>query len=272
MTTTYHDLRSFWLAEYNWPFSGWNFSYLDGRRVTIGPSNTWDYTSAVVAALEDAQSMLDMDTGGGEFVASLPFRPQVVCATEGYAPNVQYARQRLEPLGVQVFDVSGDAPLPFGDGQFDVITNRHGAYDPHEVWRILNPGGLFITQQVGSQTNRRLHELLGHTPQSRATNNAEARSGAWNLAMAVNELEAVGFRIPEQREEFPITRYFDVGAIVYYLKAIPWEIPDFSVDAYFPKLVAMHEQIQAEGYVDILFHQFFIRALRTPADEVAKLR
>jgi hypothetical protein len=31
----------------------------------------------------------------------------------------------------------------------------------------------------------------------------------------------------EQKEEFPVSRFFDIGAIVYYLMAIPWQIPDF---------------------------------------------
>ncbi len=233
---------------------------LAGRRITIRQPDTWDYTAAVVSAINGARSMLDMATGGGEFLASLPSRPPATCATEGHAPNILAARLRLEPPGVKVYDVSDDAQLPFADGRFDLVTNRHGAFRQPEVWRVLTPGGLFITQQVGSQTNRDLHELLEDTSPSTYSNPATSRTGDWNLAGAVHDLEAVGFRILEQREEFPITRYFDVGAIVYYLKAIPWEIPDFSVDAYFSKLMAIHRRIQSEGYVDILFHQFFIQA------------
>ena len=247
---TTDELRAYWLAEYNRPFAGWDFSYLADRRVTMRPAGTWDYTDEVVAAIPNATSMLDMDTGGGEWLASLPGRPPQTHATEGYSPNVVVARGRLEPLGVEVYEVTDPARLPFGDGQFDLVMNRHGAYEPHEVRRVIAPGGLFITQQVGDQTNRTLHELLDDTKPV----------AGWNLALAVAGLEAAGFHILEQREDFPITRYFDVGAIVYYLKAIPWEIPDFSVDKYFDKLVAIHHRIQSEGFVDILFHQFFIRA------------
>ena len=254
------DLRTQWLAEYNRPFSGWDFSYLNGRREIIRPPDAWSYTDTVIAAMRTARSMLDMGTGGGESLASLPFRPPATCATEGYGPNVLVARRRLEPLGVQVYGVSDVAHLPFATGQFDLVINNHAAYDPVEVWRVLGPGGRFITEQVGGQTNRRLHELLGDTRPPDQWNPASARGGDWELAVAVSELAAAGFRLLDQREEFHITRYYDVGAIVYYLKAIPWEIPDFSVDRYFDKLLALHRQIQAEGYVDILFHQFFIRA------------
>ena len=260
--STHDELRAAWLAEYEQPFEGWNFSYLAGRRVTIRPADTWDYTAAVVAAIRNATSMLDMDTGGGEWLASLPLRPAKAYATEGYAPNVPVARRRLEPLGIEVYGVTDEAHLPFAGEAFDLLTNRHGAYAPHEVRRLLAPGGLFITQQVGGQTNRTLHELLGDTTPVATENIASGRDAEWNLAAATRDLEAAGFHLLEGREEFPITRYFDVGAIVYYLKAIPWEIPDFSVEKYFDRLVEIHHRIEAEGYVDILFHQFFVKAQR----------
>ena len=73
-------------------------------------------------------------------------------------------------------------------------------------------------------------------------------------------MREVGWHIVEQKEHFFITRFYDTGAIVYYLKAIPWEVPDFSIDKYFDKLVAIHHLIQREGYLDVPFHMFFIRA------------
>ncbi|MNJ78400.1 hypothetical protein D3C77_761450 [compost metagenome] len=36
------------------------------------------------------------------------------------------------------------------------MINRHEAYSVQELNRILKPGGLFITQQVGGQNNRGL--------------------------------------------------------------------------------------------------------------------
>jgi SAM-dependent methyltransferase len=254
MTTTaaHEALRALWISEYNRPFEGWDFSYLAGRRSVINSQNTWDYVDHVLAAVDGARAMLDMDTGGGEMLAGLSRRPPLVSATEGYAPNVPVARARLAPLGVDLVEVRDVAHLPFADGQFDLITNRHGSYEPREVWRVLAPGGLFITQQVGSQTNRRLHDLLAHP----------APASTWSVATAESALRAVGFHILEQHEDFPITRYTDVGAIVYYLKAIAWEVPDFSVDRYFDKLIDLHTLIQAEGPLDVAFHIFFIKARR----------
>jgi len=66
-------------------------------------------------------------------------------------------------------------------------------------------------------------QLLGD---ARETKIASQRS--WNLKKAVVELERAGFHVKEQRAESAKPRSFDIEAIVYYLKAIPWEIPEFN--------------------------------------------
>lgn len=268
MSHDIHDkeLFDYLVSEYNQPFSGWDMSYLNGRRVEgIGTNHHWDYIATVLDAMKQTHTMLDMGTGGGERLASFAAQqplPEQTYTTEGYAPNVLVARQRLAPLGVTVYEVN-DNHLPFADNSFDLIINRHANYDPGEVSRILKFGCQFITQQVGDQTNRRLHELLGSTKPEGNLYAGGLQKHAWNLEYAVQQLATAGWHITTQQEEFYSTRYYDVGAIVYYLKAIPWEIPDFSVEKYFDKLVEVHHLIQQEGYVDVPFHQFFIIAQKT---------
>ena len=87
------------------------------------------------SCLTDTRSifvLLDIGTGGGEKLA------------------------RLAPLGVRIAPIANHSSLPFADCQFDVVINRHEEFCPSEVARILNPGGRFITQQVGERNN---HEL-----------------------------------------------------------------------------------------------------------------
>jgi len=246
-----HDaLRAYLQAMHDRPFTGWDFAAFAQGRKTIRVHDTWDYTSVVSGAMQGAQAVLDMDTGGGEAFSTFGPFPPLACATEGYMPNVSLADARLASLGVHVVAALVNRTMPFAAGTFDLITNRHGAYDVRDVWRVLLPGGTFITQQVGSKTNRRLHELLGDdTPE-----------GDWHLAKAARELEAVGWEIMTQREEVFTTRYSDIGAVVYYLKAIPWEVPDFSVDRYFNRLVTMRDLIARDGYLDVPFHSFLIVA------------
>jgi SAM-dependent methyltransferase len=245
------DLFNFLIAEANHPFSGWDFSHISKTDRMVDAPLTWSYASKILPKVRKAQSLLDMGTGGGELLSSLQPLPPHTCATEGYEPNIPVARQRLEPLGVTVYEISDDTILPFAEeNQFDLIINRHESYSPQEVLRTLKPGSQFITQQVGGENSKDLNQLLGAPAYTEFAN--------WNLAYAVKELADAGFIIREQLEDTPITRFFDVGAIVYYLKAIPWQIPDFSVEQYFERLLELHTMIQQKGFVDVRYHRFFI--------------
>lgn len=92
--------------------------------------------------------------------------PGETYATEGYKPNVEIAKRNLEPLGVTVVEVDGDegppynSNLPFDDNFFDLITDRHEAYCPQEIYRILKDDAHFITQQVGSLSIANLIQLF----------------------------------------------------------------------------------------------------------------
>lgn len=56
------------------------------------------------------------------------------------------------------------------------------------------------------------------------------------------------------------TRFYDIGAIVFYLKAIPWQVPNFTVEKYFKRLKGIDNLIQKEGYIDFTCHRFFVIA------------
>jgi SAM-dependent methyltransferase len=208
----------------------------------------------VRGALPHSRALLDMGTGGGERLASLAPLPPVAHATEGYPPNLAVARRHLEPLGVTVSSVTDDAHLPFAEQTFDLVINRHESYDAREVHRILQPGGRFITQQVGGDHNAELSVLL-EAP-------CPDTNPEWKLGFARRQLEAVGFRIDRAMEASTTTRFADVGAIVYYLKAAPWQIGDFTVERYFEQLKALHRQIRAQGPLDIGGSYFLLGARR----------
>jgi hypothetical protein len=41
--------------------------------------------------------------------------------------------------------------------------------------------------------------------------------------------------------------FFDVGAVVYFLRKVIWTVPGFTLDRYRDRLRELHEQIRAEG-------------------------
>jgi SAM-dependent methyltransferase len=245
------------------PFTGWDFSFIRDR--WHEGALTWNYAALVRERAAGVARALDLGTGGGEFLASLAPLPPETKATEAYPPNVEVARRHLAPLGVEVVAVSGapdnvhTAPgdgigtLPFPEAHFPLVIDRHESYYPTEVYRILQPGGAFITQQVGGMHNADLNRLLG------APAGTDPR---WTLAFATGQLEQVGFHVVEAREEFPETVFLDVGALVYYLKAAPDQVPNFTVDAYRDRLRGLHERMAAEGGLRSRGHFFAIEALR----------
>lgn len=248
------ELRAFLESEERRPFEGWDFSHLDNR--IAGSPLDWSYPSLLFAALRGGsppRSLLDMGTGGGEFFASLEPFPPFTCVTEAYPPNAAIARKRLEPLGVQVFPIDEDDPvLPFADGQFELVANRHEYYEPAEVFRITAPGGRFITQQVGGRNDIELIEMLGGA--------RPPRDSTWEASSAAADLAAAGFRVERASECVTTTRVFDAGAVVYYFKALPWEIPGFSVETHFDALARIHTEIEANGFIETSLHRFLIVA------------
>lgn len=230
-------------------FSGWSFSYLDGRHTT--DDVPWDYKKEVLQHMPYAQTMLDMGTGGGEFLKSLTPLPEKTVATEGWEVNVPVAQERLKPLGVQVYPVDDKHHLPFDDQSFDLIINRHDAFDGEDIYRSLTPNGIFITQQVGGKNNIRFNELM---------NAPEPIYGDVFLDDTVQQLTDAGLTILKTEEAFPEERYVDIGAVVFYLSVIKWQIEDFSIEKYRQQLGMIHNRIEQDGYFATLAHRFFIKA------------
>jgi len=246
------------------PFSGWDFSYLAGRRHD-GPIS-WDYADLLRPKLDAVTAVLDMGTGGGELLARLVPLPARSVATEGYAPNVEVARARLAPLGVEVVRYGaardnaymspgeGLGTLPFPDESFPLVIDRHESYYAADVFRILTPGGRFVTQQVGGEYMDGLNQALGAPP---------GYSHKWNLEFAVRQLEEAGFTIDEQREEFPEIVFTDIGAVAYYLKAVPWQIEGFTIQGYRDRLATLHRRIERDGELRVRGHYFYIEAVNS---------
>ena len=84
--------------------------------------------------------ILDFDTGGGEFLLSLGHPADRTAATERYPPNVQLCRETLLPLGIDFRECGDPSAIPWPDGVFDLILNRHGSFDAGELYRLLKRG------------------------------------------------------------------------------------------------------------------------------------
>ncbi|AUI60478.1 class I SAM-dependent methyltransferase [Amycolatopsis sp. BJA-103] len=218
------------------PVEGWDFSWFEGRATEERPP--WGYSRLLGERMATAKAGLDLQTGGGEVLAGIPKPPPVLAATEGWPPNVEVARKTLAPLGGEVVEAEYDAPLPFPDESFDVVSSRHPIENPwREIVRVLRPGGTFLSQQIGAGTVRELKEFfLG--PQD---------YGGWTPEVLRAEAEAVGLRVDRLEPAKLRMEFFDLAAVVHFLRKVIWIVPGFEVDKYRDKLAELHRMIEADG-------------------------
>lgn len=199
------------------------------------------YAGLLAGALAEVDSALDLQTGGGEVLASALKLPAITAATEGWPPNVVVARNRLARRGVEVVEADVEGPLPWPDGSFDLVSSRHPVTTPwQEIARVLRPGGRYLAQHVGPASAFELIEwFLGPLP-------AEVRDGRHprhdRLGATAAGLVVDGICTARCRMEF-----FDVGAVVYILRKCVWWVPDFTVQRYAARLRELDAQIRRDG-------------------------
>lgn len=241
--------KKLWLEEEKYPFQGWDFSHLDSRwQFDAMP---WDYKSIVTEHLHPADQLLDMGTGGGEFLLSLKHQCENTSVTETWQPNIQLCTETLAPLGITVYPVCDDGLLPIAAERFDLVINRHSFYNLHEVRRVLKPGGVFITQQVGSRNCILLETRINEKPPQHPT---------FSLESELPRFRDCGFSVRYAAECFPTLQFYDVGAIVYWAKVIQWSFPEFSVQKNYKRLCALQEEIDQRGAFSDSEHRFIIVA------------
>jgi SAM-dependent methyltransferase len=238
------------------PVGGWDFSWLAGRATEERPR--WRYFDRVAKRAAGVTTLLELQAGVGSMIGSLPSLPPLAVATEGFPPSVAVAAPRLRARGVHLVVVSQTtAAVPFARQSFELVIARH-PIDPWwaEIARVLTPGGRYLAQHVGPHSLRSLSELLmGPIPASDKRAPDVERRAAEDAGLVVETLEV----------ERPRTVFFDVGAVVYFLRLVPWIVPGFSVAGYREPLRELHRKIQQDGPFETTASRMLIEATRPAA-------
>ena len=230
---------------------GWDFSHINDR-YSEQDDLPWDYREEILHYLRPDMQLLDIDTGGGEFLLSLGHPHSNTAATENYPPNVQLCKERLLPLGIDFRQADGNGELPYPGDQFDMVIDRHGDFNPAQISRVLKPGGIFVMQQVGAENDRELIALLcGDLPPAFPEQYADKAAEAFQKA---------GFSILRQEACFRPIRFYDVGALVWFARIISWEFPGFSVDTHLHNLLKAQKLLERDGYIEGKTHRFLLVA------------
>lgn len=245
-------LNSIWKQEEECAhIHGWDFSHLLGR-YEVENDLPWNYEQIVRQYLKNSSSLMDYDTGGGEFLLSLNHPYHKTFATEGYPPNVNLCMEKLMPLGINFKECHDPSKIPFEDEVFDLIINRHGSFHAGELYRLLRSNGLFITEQVGEDNDRDLVEMVLH--------GTDKPFPHLNLSEQCTHFKNAGFQIIKAEEAYRPIKFYDIGAFVWFAHVIEWEFPDFSVDKCFSQLLKMQEIIDRDGKIEGTIHRYLIVA------------
>jgi SAM-dependent methyltransferase len=237
--------------------TGWDFTWFEGRATEERPP--WGYARMLgtrMSALAGIPGVaaLDLQTGGGEVLATIPAGPPRLVATESWPPNIEVARRNLARLGAEVVPVEDElSDLPFRDGSFDLAVSRHPVAVPwDEVSRVLKPGGGYLSQEVGDGSVRELTESVMRPPPGDGPTRDPKR--------AARAAERAGLTVTDLREFRGRMEFFDVAAVVVFLRKVIWIVPDFTVDGYRDRLRELHERIKAHGPFVATTSRFLIEA------------
>ena len=209
------NLYEYLTKEYNAHFSGWDFSYLKGRMIEDEPH--WNYKGILEKHFPRKKTLLDMHTGGGEFLCSLSNLPKNVYATEGYEPNIPIAKDRLNEKGFHLKPLKNINEIPFENEYFDMIINRHGSFDIKEIKRTLQKDGVFISQKVGGLNGIDMNTAL----ETKTMDYVE-----WCLIQNIISFKKEGMEVLDFNDYVGKMRFKDIGAFAFYLKWQPPKTPE----------------------------------------------
>lgn len=235
------------------PTGTWDFSWFAGRAVEERPS--WRYFDLVAARAGSVGALLEVEAGVGGMIGRLPTLPPRAVAAEGYPSSVALAAPRLRARGVPLVVTSPQhRALPFAEACFDLVVSRHPVvpwWD--ELARVLRPGGTYLAQHVGPDSLRSLGErFTGPWPEPSPRAPEAERAAA----------EAAGLEVHRMEVERPRTAFSDVGAVVAFLRLVPWIVPDFSVARHRGVLQDIHHEIEHAGALESTASRMLVEACR----------
>jgi SAM-dependent methyltransferase len=210
---------------------------------------SWNYGSLVRKAARFARVILDMGTGGGEFLdeVSSSLKGQVV-TTEEWKVNVPVAKKRLRRFGFEVVECRS-VQLPFKDASFDLVLNRQEDLEPSEVARIVSPGGRVITQQVGRNNWKELRRFF-----PRMTDPGDHRG------QYARGFQDAGLKIITDLSHDYKVAYRALGDFVFMLAVTPWTVPDFSLEKDIDSLISLDKECHTANGLELTLSRFLIIA------------
>ena len=180
---------------------GWDFSFMKTEKQTP----PWTYVEIIKKYLKPSDDVLDVGTGGGEFLTKLsPYFNKAV-GIDIDPEMIAVANRNSASVDNVSFEVMDDRLIGLV-GVFDIILCRHAPYNLGAVKKHLKPGGYFITQQVGEKNMENIKSAIGQD--------------MTKPAIAKSEFIDGGFDIVEFLEYDIDHIVLDIESLVFWLNAL----------------------------------------------------
>jgi len=200
---------------------GWDFSRIRKRTKVIGKK--WDFLEIVKNYVDKKTILLDIGTGGGELLLKIARFVKKAYGIDNSESMINTAKRNLEKsqqINVE-FKLADAEKLPFPKEYFNVVTCRHAPFYTEELFRVLKPNGIFITQQVGEKDKENIKKIFG-----RGQSFGE-RVGTL-MTTYLQELKNQGFKILRKDTYNAIEYYANIKDLIFLLKNTPI-IPNFDL-------------------------------------------
>lgn len=236
------------------PVDAWDFTWLDGRATEDRPS--WRFFDRVAERASAVGELLDVECGVGHMLGTLPTLPPLAVGIDAWRPSLRAAAPTLRARGVHLLRGSATA-LPLASSSFELVTSRHPVEPAwHEIARVLRPGGTYFAQHVGPHSLRDLSEFLIGSISDTSHRDPEAERRA---------ALAAGLSVRVLRSERTRVVFFDIGAVVYFLRLVVWTVPGFTVERYRARLRDLHDLIVRDGSFETTSSRLLIEAVKQDA-------
>ncbi|MBN1813739.1 MAG: class I SAM-dependent methyltransferase [Anaerolineae bacterium] len=219
---TYEELKR--IADSVGEREGWDFSRVQDAREPV----PWDYLDVVRRYLRATDRVLDVGTGGGEKLLSLVGCFDSALGVDVSTEMIETAKKNKAVAQVEAvsFEVMPAEALRFADDTFDVVLNRHCTVDVRETFRVLRPGGYFITQQVGARNTHNICMLFGC-----GVGGEYEPELFQELPVLAGAFRQLGCRVACAAEYDVRYWFLDVESLLFWFQAIPMP-QDFDVEAH----------------------------------------
>lgn len=236
---------------------GWDFTRMSVERAPV----PWEYLDVVSAFLRPTDVVLDIGTGGGERLLSLADKYLRAVGVDPDPDMVWVARENAaRHANVQFLPGSAERLDLLQDGAIDVVLTRHAPTFAPELDRVTKPGGMFISQGIGSWNMANICQAFN--PGSAAHHYEDDHQSF------LSDLAGRGWRLVA--EGHYDVRYWvkDVPSLVFWFQAIAGanEVPgDFSIPTHHGVVNALIQQFGSPRGLETNEHRTLVIAQKPDA-------